>query len=252
MVMEIALPDIGEIFATIIDFVYTYWYVFVILIFGGLALGFYIKSKKKKIEYYSQIEENKKLLTKELEYNPPDFKWIAHFDKKYKVLGQSYLGFTPHEKAKQEQRTTREWTIQEVRDWEIFKLKQKVTQMKSPKHIAYKFLIQRKNFIGFFYGDKEVLILFRGEFTQTRVDTIRIHSDKHLIYRKGMLTSQRMEMVDIVDDTTERLMSDHYVDSRGQQMKDFSRIRTDYAHEEKMKDKDIEVEDRKEKGKRHG
>jgi hypothetical protein len=61
-----------------------------------------------------------------------------------------------------------------------------------------------------------------------------------------------MEMVDIVDDTTERLMSDHYVDSRGQQMKDFSRIRTDYAHEEKMKDKDIEVEDRKEKGKRHG
>lgn len=246
------MPNISTVLANIGNFIFDYWYVFVIFILAIIVINLLIKNKKDKIEYYSQIKENKRIMTKELEYNPPDFKWLRHFEKKYKIIGQSYVGFTEHEKPELKQRTNKEWTSTEIRSLEIQKLKEKITNETRPKYIAYKFLIQRSNFLGIYFGEKEIVVLFKDEFTQTKKDTIRLHSDRHLIYRKGMLVSQSMEMIEVVDDNTERIMADHHVDARGQQMKDFSRIRTDYSHEEKMKDKDIEVEEKKEKGKRFG
>jgi len=218
-----------------------------------ISLGLWLRSREKKIEYYDQIKLNKEKSHKEMKYNPSPIRWIRFYNRKFKVLGEFYLGFREIEKGKREQKTTREWSEEEIRNWEIYNLKKQITGEKTPKYIAHKFSIQRNNFWGlFYYGEVEDLVLFRSEFVQTKADTIRIHEDRGLIFRDHLLVTTKHEAITLTSDETERLLGDHLVNSRGQQMKDFSRIRTDYAHKELMRDKDSEAEEKKERGKQHG
>lgn len=243
----------------LVGFLSEKWYMLLIpLLFFGIIVAIFsiIKLKKKLSEpqYWDQIKHSFKRVQRELEYNPSPINFIRHFEAKYKVLGHCFVGIIRHKDPEIKQKITHKFTIKDIRDLEIQAMKDNITNKKTPDYIANKFLIQRKSILFnlFYFGEKEVVIILDKELTQIKSDTLRIDDPRSLIWRKGFLCTQSQESLSIVDEMHERIMSDHHVDSRGQQMKDFSRIRSDYAHQEKMKDKDIEIEEKKERTRRMG
>jgi predicted nucleotidyltransferase len=74
--------------------------------------------------------------------------------------------------------------------------------------------------------------------------------DIAVLFSKGLDMFERFDykMISVTREDTERLMGDHKVNAAGYQQKDFSRIRSDFSHEELMKEKDAEIEKAKKKG----
>jgi hypothetical protein len=243
----------AEMLDSILLFLKKFWYWIVI---GGLVVGviiLWLDKKKSKVQYYSQIEVNKTVKHNELEFNPSEIKYIKHRDKKYKVLGHIIRGYFKAEKPELKQGTARRLTEREIMNLELEAIKSQIGDNPAPEYIVHEFLVKRKQFLGPIYtGDKEIIKIKHGRFTRPKKGTIRFNEDVWLIYRKGFFVEADFDMINIVAEDTERIMKDLEIDARGQQQKDFSRIRSDYAHVETMKDKDIEVEKEKEKGRRFG
>lgn len=251
-----AVPIAG-ILNQVLGFVTTKWYFILIplLLIGILLAILNIAKLKKKLmspQYWDQIKYTFERIKRELKYSQSPIKFIRHFEAKYRVRGHCFVGVIMSKKPEVKQKVTHKYTVKDIRDLEMEAMKNNIKNAKEPDFIAHKYLVQRNNFMGFYYGEKDILIILDKELTQIKSNTIRIDDPRSLIWRKGFLCTQSPEALSIVDEMHERVMSDHHVDSRGQQMKDFSRIRTDFAHEEKMKDKDIELEEKKEKTRRFG
>jgi hypothetical protein len=245
--------DLAYILSSMATFLTTKWYfVLIPLLIIVIILLFVKANKKAKIEYYNQIEENKKLGIKELEYNPTEIKWIYHVDRKYKVYGELFLGYIDQPKAEIRQQIGREFTQQEVRDKLLEQLNEKLKKIYEPEYVAHVFAVRRKNIFNILYfGEKDQILLMNNEFSRIKVNAIRINGNARLIYRDGFIVTTDPHMINITSDRSERLSKDHLINATGQQQKDFSRIRTDYAHEENMKEKDAEIEKEKKKGGGH-
>ena len=229
------------------------WYFVIIpLLIIAIILLFVKANKKNKIEYYNQVEENKKLGIKELEYNPTEIKWIYHVDRRYKVYGELFLGYIDQPKPEFRQQIAKEYTQQEIRDKLLEQLKEKLKKTYEPEYVAHVFAVKRKNIFNLlFFGEKDQLLLTNNEFTRIKENAVRINGNARLIYRDGFIVTTDPHMINIVSDRSERLSKDHLINATGQQQKDFSRIRTDYAHEENMKEKEAEIEKEKKKGGGH-
>jgi hypothetical protein len=245
--------DLAFILSSMATFLTEKWYfVLIPLLIIAIILLWVKASRKAKIEYYSQIEENKKLGIKELEYNPTEIKWIYHVDRKYKVYGELFLGYIDQPKPMIKQQIAKEYSQQEVRDILLEQLKEKLKVTYEPQYIAHVFAVRRKNIFNWlFFGEKDQVLLMNNEYTRVKVNAIRINGNARLIYRDGFIVTTEPHMINIVSDRTERLSKDHLINATGQQQKDFSRIRTDYAHEEVVKEKEAEIEKEKRKGGGH-
>lgn len=232
-----------------------YWWVsliFLVFVFIFWKFG----KKKEKIEYYNQSKINKKRSIEELEWNPTKIKHLKHLNKYYKVYGQIHAIYKKQIEPEIKQQIWKEYSQTEIRQFKIEAIKKTVKGEKVPSIEAFRFSVRRKyfNFVLFklYYGEKEVLFIECQDITQTKIKELRIHEYVNLIWRDNFITPLKSEWIEIVSDMQERLMTDNKVNAMGQQQKDFSRIRTDYAHNIDKMDKEINYEKEKEKGRRHG
>lgn len=190
--------------------------------------------------------------------NPPLYKFIHHRGRTYKILGHSYLGFIKNPEFKAEQRVFKELTDRDLRDMEVNNLKRRLLGQDPLKaeFVGHNFLIKRGCLdlviFKFWTGEPEILTLINDEFKFDKKGNIHINDEVNIVYRDGFFCSTDPKMIEVVTDRTERLMKDLTINATGQQQKDFSRIRTDYAHIDRMKEKDIEAEEKKDKAKRYG
>lgn len=238
--------NIGNVIGIILN----YWYFIVIGILGIYILS--SLSKKRKIEYYDQVKENKKIWAYELEWNPSEFTEIIHRNNRYKIYGERFIGRVELNVEPPKERQDREFTEKEIANYKLEKIKAKLKGLQEPEIIIHKFLVKSKNFMNFFWhGEYGIIAVEPNDFYPLKKgNKIRLHDSLRLMYEKGMLIPLRPNMIDFVSEETERVMKDLEISGRGQQQKDFSRIRSDYAHQEVMKEKDIEAEKEKEKAKR--
>lgn len=239
----------------LLQWCYSHWYIIVIVGLGIAVLLAIMKilQLQQSPKFYSQVQENRKIKFKELEFNPTQIKKMIYKNKVYGVYGLIIRSYFRREKPKIKQETTKEYSTKEVKYLEFQNLKDTVLEKIKPDYITYEFLVKRKQFLGnIFYGDKEVIRLLSTDCEFIKTDTVKINDDVFLIYKEGFYQKAEWDTLQALADDTERLMGDLKVDSVGLQQKDFSRIRTDYAHSEVMKDKEIEAEEKKDKAKRHG
>jgi hypothetical protein len=241
---------LSNIIATLIEWLNKYWFLIPIVGLGLLVLHFWSKSKKEEIKYYDQIKVNKKLSIGELEFNPTEIKTIRRGKKKWSCIGEIIQAYIRHEDPQIKQQMTRAYTIQEIRDMKASKLRDHLLNKPKPDFYVHTFAVKKKRFLTIPFGQAETIKLFNDEFTRIKPNQIRIHDNVWLIYRDGFYCSYKYEMIGVVSDKTERLLGDLKVSGLGQQQKDFSRIRTDYAHTLDIKEKDIEAEKEKDKAKR--
>lgn len=216
-----------------------------------VVIGLLIK-RKGKIEYHDQIKENKKLWGYELEFNPSEFSGIIHGKNRYKIYGERIIGRVAVAIKEPSQKMEREFTEKEIANFKLEQIKAQIKGLPQPEIVIHKFLVKRKSFLFFFYGDFDIIAVEPSDFTVSlrKKNFLRFNDNLRLMYEKGMLIPLRINMVDFVSEETERVMKDLEISGRGQQQKDFSRIRSDYAHQEVMKEKDIEAEEKKDKAKR--
>lgn len=234
-----------------IDWAFDHWYFFVIFIGAILLIGYIDKYNKlkRKVQYHDEIEQIKKIKFKELEFNPTPIKKLLYYNKKWRVYGEIIQAFFKGTEAQIKQPIGKELTAEEIKNKQLEHLKDEILKRPKADFYTHEFLIRRKNFLGVFFGEREVVKVFDTDFKQIKADTIRFNEKSFsLHYRDGRLERLDYEMISVTRDDTERLMSDNKVNAMGYQQKDFSRIRTDYSHDELMKDKEKEIEESKKKG----
>lgn len=231
-----------------------YWYV--IAGFLLFFIIFKIIKRDKKPTFFDQIATNKEKSEEELMWNPTQLKYIKHLDKSYKVYGEIFCIFKKQEESKVKQRVWSEYDHMELRKKRMEDIQATIKKKEAKKIDAYRFLVRRKYLdlflVKVFFGKKETLYVESGDFVYIRRDTIKLDDNMRFIWRQGFLTKMRPEFIEIVTDQTERLMKDHSINAMGQQQKDFSRVRTDWAHQMDMKETEIKADEKKEKAKKHG
>ena len=246
-------------FENAIDFIMSNWYYIMLVLFFFVIVLLWIKvGKKPKVEFYNQIEENLKTTVKELEYNPTEIKFMKHLDKTYRVYGEYYGAVVSHPEAEIKQTVSGRYTREELREFDIKNLRQKILGKEQIKVdiLEHEFLVRRKFFdlilFKFYHGEKDLLILRVNDFKKIKDNTIKVNDNVRFVYRNGFYVNSDAKFIPIISEKTERLMSDHRINAVGLQQKDFSRIRSDWANKELMKDKDIEAEEKKDRAKKHG
>lgn len=172
--------------------------------------------------------------------------------KKWTVGGEIIRAWYRRVKPEITQRAEKIFTSHEIRNFELDKLKAEILNQKKPDYITYDFLVRKGAFLGIPSGEKAGIILKNGSFKRTKFNTIEVNGTVNLIYYKGFYIDFDFDLLNVIADDTQRFTKDLEVDASGQQQKDFSRIRTDYSHDELMKDKDIEAEKEKDKARRFG
>lgn len=235
------------------------WAYILLFLFGVVIILLWIKlGKKEEIEYFDQIKQNMDLTVKELEYNPTEIKFMKHLDKTYRVYGEFFEARVKDLEDEKKQVTFRKYTKDELRGFEIKNLRNKILGKKGLKVEieSHEFLVRRNYFntylLKIYHGEKDLIILKVGDFKKIKEDTIKVNDIVRLVYRDGFYVNSCPTMIPVISERTQRLMINHQINAVGQQQKDFSRIRSDWAHKELMKDKEIEAEEKKDKSKRHG
>lgn len=258
-------------FNSIVAFIKQYWYVFAIIILGFILINKLLKDKKRKIEYWNQIKENKERLEDELKWNNTEIKYILHNNKAYKVYGETWERSISFEESRPKELVKREQTKDELLNWNIKSMKDQILQYQNRMPLNAKiedlkdeikgnqirpiemhgFLVKRKYldlvFFKIYLGKTESLYIERKDFWFIKNDVIRLNSQIRLMFRDGQLVKFGSQMIETTTERTERLMKDHTINAVGFQQKDFSRIDSHFAHQELMKDKDIEEEKEKKK-----
>lgn len=243
--------------ADIIDSVFiilmNYWWVFVIAILAFILVGLYIKYQKlKKIQYYSQIEVNRELKFKELQYNPTDIKYIKYKGKKWVVYGELIRGWYRRQQQEIKQQARKIYTPEEIKNLEYEAIKIEAIGKKPPDYITHDFLVRKGNLLGMGIGEKAGILIKHEDFVRDKFNTITVNQGVTLVYYNGFYVNFDFDLMNVMADDAQRFMSDHRIDGSGYQMKDFSRIRSDWSHDEVMKDKEIDAEKEKDKGRRFG
>jgi hypothetical protein len=243
---------IADSISGLLRLILKYWYIIVMGVMGFFLLKMYLDKVKNKVEYHDQIKENKQLMIKELKFNPTPIKKIQYLEKEFGVYGEIIQGYFKPTKKELKQRIEREFNVREIKQFQWEKVEDDIHAKREPDFIIHTFLVKSKKFWIFGYtGEFDILRVFNNEFHKIKTNTLRVNQDISLLYRDGMIVSYDPRMIKPVADTTERLMGDLKVNAQGQQQKDFSRIRTDYAHTLDMKEKDIEADEKKEQVKKY-
>ncbi len=231
-----------------------YWWIGAGLVI--VALIFIILKKDKKPIFFDQVTENKERSEQELMWNPTPLRFIKHLNKSYRVYGEIFCVFKKQLDSEVKQQTWKEFDMLELRKKKLEDIKRTIKKEEVPKIEAYRFLVRRKYLelylTKIFYGKKETLFIEAGDFRYIKKDTIKLDDNLRVVWRQGFYTKMKPEFIEIVTDMTERFMKDHTINAVGQQQKDFSRVKTDYAHSMDMKETDIKAEEKKDKAKRHG
>lgn len=192
----------------------------------------------------------------ELMWNPSTIKFMKHHNKIYRIYGEIFCLYKTQKDTSVKQSTWREYEQVELRKKKLQDIQRTINDKEIPEIEAYRFLVRRKHInlylTRLYLGQKETLFIEAGDFNFIKSDTIKLHDTVRIIWRDGFLTKMKPEFIEIVTEQTERLMKDHTINAVGQQQKDFSRVRTDYAHQLDVKETDIKAEEKKEKAKRHG
>lgn len=247
--------NLSESLSQALVWIKQYWYIVALIIAGYIILASWLKRKERKIVYLNQVAENLKLGKRELQWNPTNIRFIVHRDKYYRVYGRIILGFRDHPKEEPEQTQQHENTPEQIREYEVERIKAVAKDENKPLVIASWFLVRRKSvgikFLRLFFGEiDQIAVEHETDYTRPKEKVIRFHDDVVLIYRDGFFVKAKREFINIVTERTERLMKDHLINAVGQQQKDFSRVKSEWSHEELMVDKQADLEDKKEKGKR--
>ncbi|OGY23288.1 MAG: hypothetical protein A2172_03730 [Candidatus Woykebacteria bacterium RBG_13_40_15] len=248
----------AQIVESMVAFMRKFWWMFVIIGLIFVALYFYNKWKKNQIQYHDQIAENKRIWTEEMELNRTEIKKLVYKDRVFQVLGERWIGRSHIEIPKIGERVEREYKEFELKQLQFESIRNKIKGMKTPEIVAHKFLVRTKyldlKIFSLYFGEKNIIYLDMDDFSlsKKRADTAIINDSLRLMYEKGVYIPMRVGMVDIVSEETERVMKDLEINARGNQQKDFSRIRSDFAHSEVMKEKDIEQEKEKKKATSYG
>lgn len=222
-----------------------YWYWIVIAILLILVVLLIAKSKKKP-QYYNQIKDNKKNFILENSFNPTRIKYIKRLNRTWRVYDCRSEGRIPKVPAEKKEKVTKEWTPIEIKDMEYEKLKSAIKGTPEPEITKYSFTIRMKDFLKlFWYGDKEILELQPDDFTQKKESIIKLNDTIDIVYFKGKFMPMRPTMLDTCTEDSIRVQRDLEVNASGHQEHEMSRIKTEFAHAEVMKEKEIEYEKEK-------
>jgi len=234
----------------IINLFEKYWYFWIMGIMGFVIITLWVKYNKNKLpQYYNQIEENKKIKFKELEFNPSLIKKIIYKEKVFNVFGEIVTGYFNVTKAKIQQQIEREYKPEEIKRLELEHIKDEILKTEKPDYIVHQFLVKKKTIFKILaVGSYDVINVFNTDFKRIKTNTIKLNDELWLVYRDGFYWRESMQLIPIVSEQTERLMKDLLINAQGYQQKDFSRIRTDYSHELDIKDKEAQIEKEKKGG----
>jgi len=114
---------------SIINYLGENWYFVAIIILGGFVVYLIarnLKLKSMKPKYHDQVKANKELAIKELELNPTPIKWFKYYDQVWRVYGEIYKVVIEVPKLELKQRITREFTREELINYELEHLKKEI------------------------------------------------------------------------------------------------------------------------------
>ncbi len=191
------------------------WYWLVIGLMGIAILLAVLKiSKLKKPKYHNQVKANKELATKELGLNPTPIQKVKYYDQIWKVVGETYKVVIEIPKAKITQRITREFSRNELINFEIEHLKKHIKgDEREINLIEHRLAVKTNNifkhitlnWINWFYiGEAQILKLGNNDFYQIKSDTLRINENVRIVWRDGFLSPLKPDMISSVREDTER------------------------------------------------
>jgi hypothetical protein len=168
-------------------------------------------------------------------------------------LGELWFSYDKNPLLELRQMIQKSFNDSEIKLKQYNLMKEYITNpVKKDLKVGHIFLVRYGMFSFLGLGKKEMFFLRNEELNLVKTDTIRLNDAVRVMYDNGVKVTTHQDMLGVVTDMTYRLMSDNIINALGQQQKDFSRIRTDYAHDEVMKDKDIEASKEEKKAKTHG
>src|SRR4030067_56735 len=197
-----------------------YWYILVIAILGFLVIHFFLKDQKdRKPQYYSQVEVNRRLKFKDLQFNPTPFKMFINKEKKYRVYGLIARAYFKSNKPEIKQMVVREYSAIELKNMDLASIKEQIKGAK-PEYIIYDWLVKTKHlFFGLFIGGYECIRIKNGTFAVLSTEAVRLNDNIYLLYRDGFFVESTFDLIAIQSEDSERLSGDLKLDGLGSEQK---------------------------------